>query len=63
MITYRLKVSYNEPVKNCYDCAFCCDMLFCLATSDGEKTIYPNGTMPERCPLKIYEESEENKNV
>lgn len=63
MITYRIKVSYDEPVKNCCDCAFCYDMLYCVATSDGDKTIYPSEKIPDRCPLKIYEESESKKNV
>ena len=63
MITYRIKVSYDEPVEGCFNCPFCYDDLYCVATSDGEKTLYPTVTMPERCPLKIYEESESKKNV
>ena len=52
---YHLTFRTDSKIKNCYNCPFCYDMLYCVAKSDdGEKYIPAQEySIPDRCPLKF----------
>lgn len=55
---YHLTYRSNSKIKNCYECSFCYDMLYCVAKSDDDEKVIraEEYGKPDRCPLKFVGE-------